>query len=172
MRGPCAGRSAPTPVLLRDPFIIPPLDRLISCLPPCEEHQEKHRFWGFLRKPRVELFRFFFLCAAAACVSVRCIFIYPEKKTEPWQPGEGITCASQGRRRLPLAVACRGFMVMGKCLHSAVWDRHCKTQKRYHSGEAFILFKGRGGLFRLCVNNSWVYMVQSIQIDTICFPIR
>lgn len=106
------------------------------------------------------------------CVAVPCIFIYSEEKLSPSIPGKCTTRASQGRQRLPLAVACRGFMVMGECLHSAVWDRHCKTQKRYHSGEAFILFKGRGGLFRLCVNNSWVYMVQSIQIDTICFPIR
>lgn len=45
-------------------------------------------------------------------------------------------------------------------------------RNRYHSGEAFILFKGRGGLSRLCVNNSWVYMVPGVQIDTICFPIR
>jgi len=45
-------------------------------------------------------------------------------------------------------------------------------RNRYHSGEAFILFKGRGGLSRLCVNNSWVYMVRGVQIDTICFPIR
>ena len=35
----------------------------------------------------------------------------------------------------------------------------------------FGLSKGRGGLGGFCVNNSWVYMVGSVQIDTICFPI-
>lgn len=33
------------------------------------------------------------------------------------------------------------------------------------------LSKGRGGLGGFCANNSWVYMVGSVQIDTICFPI-
>lgn len=35
----------------------------------------------------------------------------------------------------------------------------------------FGLSKGRGGLGGFCANNSWVYMVGSVQIDTICFPI-
>ena len=33
------------------------------------------------------------------------------------------------------------------------------------------LSKGRDGLGGFCANNSWVYMVGSVQIDTICFPI-
>lgn len=108
---------------------------------------------------------------AAACVSARCIFIYPRQKLSLGSPGKVLPAP----RKDGGAALGRGVPRVygnGGCLHSAVWDRHCKTQKRYHSGEAFILFKGRGGLFRLCVNNSWVYMVQSIQIDTICFPIR
>lgn len=37
--------------------------------------------------------------------------------------------------------------------------------------EARGLSKGRGGFPALCVLNSWVYMVGSIQIVDICFPI-
>lgn len=65
---------------------------------------------------------------------------------------------------------CCGLMIMG-CSRGLACDVWCELPRRYHWARPFGLSKGRDGLGGFCANNSWVYMVGSVQIDTICFPI-
>lgn len=65
---------------------------------------------------------------------------------------------------------CCGLMIMG-CSPGLACDVWCELPRRYHCARPFGLSKGRDGLGGFCANNSWVYMVGSVQIDTICFPI-
>lgn len=65
---------------------------------------------------------------------------------------------------------CFGLMIMG-CSPGLACDVWCELPRRYHCARPFGLSKGRDGLGGFCANNSWVYMVGSVQIDTICFPI-
>lgn len=70
----------------------------------------------------------------------------------------------------PVFVLCCGLMIMG-CSRGLACDVWCELPRRYHWARPFGLSKGRDGLGGFCANNSWVYMVGSVQIDTICFPI-
>ncbi|MEQ2162009.1 Paired box protein Pax-6 [Goodea atripinnis] len=70
----------------------------------------------------------------------------------------------------PALLLCCVLMLMG-CSPGLACDVCCELPRRYHSARPFGLSKGRGGLAGFCANNSWVYMVGSVQIDTICFPI-
>lgn len=74
------------------------------------------------------------------------------------------------RCTIPSALLCCGLMIMG-CSHGLACDVWCELPRRYHWARPFGLSKGRDGLGGFCANNSWVYMVGSVQIDTICFPI-
>lgn len=70
----------------------------------------------------------------------------------------------------PVLLLCCGLMLMG-CSPGLACDVWCELPRRYHWARPFGLSKGRDGLGGFCANNSWVYMVGSVQIDTICFPI-
>lgn len=63
-----------------------------------------------------------------------------------------------------------GLMLIG-CSPGLACDVWCELPRRYHWARPFGLSKGRDGLAGFCANNSWVYIVGSVQIDTICFPI-
>lgn len=77
-------------------------------------------------------------------------------------------CLSRARHHVRL-LCCR-LMLMG-CSPGLACDVWCELPGRYHWARPFGLSKGRGGLAGFCANNSWVYMVGSVQNDTICFPI-
>ena len=104
---------------------------------------------------------------------------YCHAPTQSWLTGAdwvaallywGVIVPYQSWGQYPELLLCCGLMLMG-CSPGSACDVWCELPRRYHWARPFGLSKGRGGLGGFCVNNSWVYMVGSVQIDTICFPI-